>query len=182
MRVRIFGTVCCVLLLLIASSRMPVSSATGDNEARRAWAAAHAPAALETGDVAIIVNPKNSASDITFDVLRKYFKAERGQWPSGMKVVVAMRQPPGQSERGAVLRAIYGWDENYYQKYFRQGHFNESIQQAPKELNTTYAMIQYVHYTPGAIGYVLADQVDYAKVKVLSVDGRKPGDDGYRIK
>jgi ABC-type phosphate transport system substrate-binding protein len=179
MRVRIFGAVC-VLLLSLASQRMDVSSASA-NEARGAFAATPR-AALQNGDVAIIVNPKNSARDISFDTLRKYFKAERGQWPNGTKVVIAMRQPPGQSERGAILRSIYGWDENYYQKYFRQGHFNETIQQAPKELNTTYAMIQYVHYTPGAIGYVRADQVDYSKVNVLSVDGRKPGEAGYRIK
>ena len=81
-----------------------------------------------------------------------------------------------------MLRSIYNWNEDYYRTYFRQGQFNESIQSVPKELNTTYAMIQYVHYTPGALGYVRADQVDYSKVNVLSVDGRKPGDVGYRLK
>lgn len=181
MRVRVF-VLAVVLTLLLASSRMAVWSEAAGGEAARAFASAPSRAALQSGDVAIIVNPKNSMRDISFDVLRKYFKAERGQWPNGTKVVIAMRQPPGQSERGAVLRSIYGWDENYYQKYFRQGQFNESIQQAPKELNTTYAMIQYVHYTPGAIGYVRADQVDTSKVNVLSVDGRKPGDSGYRIR
>jgi ABC-type phosphate transport system substrate-binding protein len=170
------------LTLLLASSRVAVWSEAAGGETAHARASAPSPASLQSGDVAIIVNPKNSMRDISFDVLRKYFKAERGQWPNGTKVVIAMRQPPGQSERGAILRSIYGWDENYYQKYFRQGHFNESIQQAPKELNTTYAMIQYVYYTPGAIGYVRADQVDNSKVNVLSVDGRKPGDSGYRIR
>lgn len=179
MRVRVFG-LAVLLTLLLASSRVAVWSEAAGGEAVRAHASA--PASLQSGDVAIIVNPKNSMRDISFDVLRKYFKAERGQWPNGTKVVIAMRQPAGQSERGAVLRSIYGWDENYYQKYFRQGHFNESIQQAPKELNTTYAMTQYVHYTPGAIGYVRADQVDTSKVNVLSVDGRKPGEPGYRIR
>ena len=140
------------------------------------------PAPMQSGDVAIIVNRKNPTDDISFDALRKYFRAERGQWPDGKKVVVAMRLPAGQAERGVVLRAVYGWDENYYQKYFRQGQFNESIQRAPKELNTTYAMTQYVHYTPGAIGYVRADQVDGSKVKVLSVDGRRPGEPGYRVR
>jgi ABC-type phosphate transport system substrate-binding protein len=181
MRVRVFG-LAVFLTLLLASSRVAVWSEAAGGEAARAFASAPSPASLQSGDVAIIVNPKNSMRDISFDALRKYFKAERGQWPNGTKVVIAMRQPPGQSERGAVLRSIYGWDENYYQKYFRQGHFNESIQQAPKELNTTYAMIQYVYYTPGAIGYVRADQVDNSKVNVLSVDGRKPGDSGYRIR
>jgi ABC-type phosphate transport system substrate-binding protein len=179
MRVRVFG-LAVVATLFLASSRVAVWSEAAGGEAARSSAASHA--ALQSGDVAIIVNPKNSMRDISFDVLRKYFKAERGQWPNGTKVVIAMRQPPGQSERGAILRSIYGWDENYYQKYFRQGHFNESIQHAPKELNTTYAMIQYVHYTPGAIGYVRADQVDASKVNVLSVDGRRPGDSGYRIR
>jgi len=183
MRVRAFGVAVVFLLaLLLASSQAAVWSTTTEGKAAGASAATSPNAALQAGDVAIIVNPKNSTRDISFDTLRKYFKAERGQWPNGTKVVVAMRQPPGQSERSAVLRSIYGWDENYYQKYFRQGQFNESIQHAPKELNTTYAMIQYVHYTPGAIGYVRADQVDNSKVKVLSVDGRRPGDSGYRIR
>jgi ABC-type phosphate transport system substrate-binding protein len=173
-----------VLAFVLASNRVAVwSEAAGGEAARvRALAPPPSPASLQSGDVAIIVNPKNSLRNISFDVLRKYFKAERGQWPNGTKVVIAMRQPPGQSERGAILRSIYGWDENYYQKYFRQGQFNESIQQVPKELNTTYAMIQYVHYTPGAIGYVRRDQVDTSKVNVLSVDGRMPGESGYRIR
>ena len=172
MKIRVFGLVCCILTLLVASSRMAVSSAS-DSAARGAFAVTAAP--LQGGDVAIIVNPRNPTSDISFDLLRKYFKAESGQWPNGAKVVIAMRQPPGQPERNAILHSIYGWDENYYQKYFSQ-------RQAPKELNTTYAMIQYVYYTPGAIGYVRADQVDSAKVKVLSVDGLRPGNSGYRIK
>jgi ABC-type phosphate transport system substrate-binding protein len=179
MRFRVFVTAI-VLTLLLASGRGAVWSEAAGGEASRAPASALALA--QSGDVAIIVNPKNPSRDISFDVLRKYFKAERGRWPNGAKVVIAMRQPPGQSERGAVLRSIYGWDENYYQKYFRQGQFNESIQQVPKELNTIYAMIQYVHYTPGAIGYVRRDQVDTSKVNVLSVDGRQPGEPGYRIR
>ncbi|HEY9402435.1 MAG TPA: hypothetical protein VIQ24_07055 [Pyrinomonadaceae bacterium] len=181
MRFRVFG-LAAVLTLLLASSGAAVWSEAAGGEAARAHASAPSHASLQSGDVAIIVNPKNPLRDISFDVLRKYFKAERGRWPNGTKVVIAMRQPPGQSERGAVLRSIYGWDENYYQKYFRQGQFNESIQQVPKELNTTYAMIQYVHYTPGAIGYVRRDQVDTSKVNVLSVDGRQPGESGYRIR
>ncbi|HYP00745.1 MAG TPA: hypothetical protein VER76_11190 [Pyrinomonadaceae bacterium] len=179
MRVRALG-VAVVLALLLASGGMAVRSAEPGGEAARASAAS--PVASQSRDVAIIVNQKNSANDISFDVLRKYFKAERGQWPTGAKVVVAMLQPPGQSERNVILRSIYGWDENYYQKYFRQGQFNESIQQSPKELNTTYLMMRYVQFVEGAIGYVRADQVDASKVKVLSVDGRRPGDAGYRIK
>ena len=184
MRVRAFGVGVLLLALLLASSRTAVwSKEPGGGEAARANNASSASlVAAQSRDVAIIVSPKNSMSDISFDVLRKYFKAERGQWPNGSKVVVAMLQPPGQSERGIVLRSIYGWDENYYQKYFRQGQFNESIQQPPKELNTAYLMMRYVQFVEGAIGYVRADQVDASKVKVLSVDGRRPGDAGYRIK
>jgi ABC-type phosphate transport system substrate-binding protein len=172
MKVRVFGLVCCILTLLVASSRMAVSTAS-DSAARGASAVTVEP--TRAGDVAIIVNPRNPERNISFDTLRRYFKAESGQWPNGAKVVVAMRQPAGQPERVAILRSIYGWDENYYQKYFSQ-------RPAPKELNTTYAMIQFVYYTPGAIGYVRAGEVDASKVKVLSVDGSKPGDKGYRIR
>jgi len=179
MRVKFFR-VSLTFALLLASFGAAAWSAT-DSEARLSLASPAA-AALQSGDVAIIVNPRNPARNISFDHLRKYFKAERGQWPDGTKVVVALRQPAGAAERGVVLRAIYGWDENYFQKYFRQGQFNETVQSAPKEMNSTYAMTRYVHYTPGAIGIVRADQVDASQVSVLSVDGRRPGDPGYRIR
>lgn len=178
MRVRIFRAVLTVALLLASFGAAAWPASEG---AARPSPAPPAPAPQAT-DVAIIVNPRNPARDISFDGLRKYFKAERGQWPDGTKVVVALRQPAGAPERGVVLRAIYGWDESYLQKYFRQGQFNETIQSAPKELNTPHAMLRYVHYTPGAIGFVRADQADAAQVKVLSVDGRRPGDPGYRIR
>lgn len=178
--IRVTGIVL-VLTLLCASG---LSSAhTADNDI--AITSASAPAAvgaLQNSDVAIIVNPRNATQDVSFANLRKYFMAERSQWPDGTKIVITMRQPAGQGDRAAVLRAIYNWNEDYYRTYFRQGRFNESIQDAPRELNTAYAMIQFVHYTPGAIGYVRADQVDTAKVSVLRVDGRRPGDAGYRIK
>lgn len=182
MRFKVFGATVTVALLLAASGAAAAWPPASDSEARPSPAAPAAAAALESTDVAIIVNPRNPARDISFDSLRKYFKAERGQWPNGTKVVVALRQSSGAAERGVALRAIFGWDENYFQKYFRQGQFNETVQSAPKELNTTYAMIRYVHYTPGAIGIVRADQVDAAQVSVISVDGRRPGDSGYRIR
>jgi ABC-type phosphate transport system substrate-binding protein len=157
---------------------MPVFSAS-DHAAGRAFNASAAP--VQAGDVAIIVNQNNPARDISFDVLRKYFKVERDEWPDGKKVVVAMLRS-GQPERNVILRSIYGWDEKYYQTYFRQPQFVESKRQPPRELNTVPTMIRFVNYTPGAIGYVRADQVDTSKVKVLSVDGRSPGEGGYRIK
>ena len=179
MRVRVFRA--CLTAALLLTSFSAAAWSASDNEARSS-SVPPAPPALQATDVAIIVNPGNPARDISFDILRKYFKAERGQWPNGTKVVVALRQPAGAPERGVVLRAIYGWDENYFQKYFRQGQFNETIQSAPKELNTANAMLRYVHYTPGAIGIVRADQADASQVNVLSVDGRRPGDPGYRIR
>ncbi len=176
--IRITGIVL-VLTLLCASGLSLARPAANDAAITPSAVPA---AALQSTDVAIIVNPRNSTQDVSFANLRKYFMAERSQWPDGTKIVVTMRQPSGQADRAAVLRSIYGWNEDYYRTYFRQGRFNESIQDVPKELNTAYAMIQFVHYTPGAIGYVRADQVDPAKVSVLRVDGRRPGDDGYRIK
>ncbi len=168
-------------LTLLCASGLSFARPAANGEART-LATTPAAAALQNSDVAIIVNPRNATQDVSFANLRKYFMAERSQWPDGTKIVVTMRQPAGQTDRAAVLRSVYGWNEDYYRTYFRQGRFNESIQDVPKELNTVYAMIQFVHYTPGAIGYVRADQVDTAKVSVLRVDGRRPGDDGYRIK
>ena len=61
-----------------------------------------------------------------------------------------------------------------------QAIFSGEAGDAPKTLASTNGVLRFVFNVPGAIGYVRASEVD-PSVKMLRVDGRLPGEPGYRL-
>jgi ABC-type phosphate transport system substrate-binding protein len=140
------------------------------------------PAAARAQDaepLAIVVNKSNPLSEISMADLRRVFRGQRTRWTNGRRVTLVMRDP-GAPERDAILRSLYGLDEEEYRRSFLQAVFSGEASDAPKTLATTNGVMRFVYNVPGAIGYVRAREVD-ASVKTLRVDGRLPGDAGYRL-
>ena len=132
-----------------------------------------------SSDLAIIINKSNPVSDISFADLRKIFLAEQKYWPNGRRVTVVMREP-GQAERAAVLRQLYRMSNHDYERYFMRAEFTGEGHGVPKSLSSAAGVRKFVYNVPGAIGYVRADEAD-GSVKVVRVDGRAPGEPGYRV-
>jgi len=137
---------------------------------------AHAQA---TEPLAIVVNKANPMTEVSLSDLRKIYRGQRGRWSNGRRVTLVMRDP-GAPERDAMLRSLYGLDEEAYRRGFLQAIFTGAASDAPKMLATPNGVLRFVFNVPGAIGYVRASEVDDS-VKVLRVDGRLPGDTGYRL-
>lgn len=135
--------------------------------------------AQHTEPLAIVVNKSNPLAEISLADLRRVFRGQRSRWTNGRRVTLVMRDP-GAPEREAILRALYGLDEDEYRRSFLQAFFTGEAADAPKTLATTNGVLRFVYNVPGAIGYVRASDVD-ASVKMLRVDGRLPGDPGYRL-
>ena len=143
---------------------------------------AAAPAAArgqEAEPLAIVVNKSNPLSEISLADLRRVFRGQRNRWTNGRRVTLVMRDP-GAPEREAILRSLYGLDEEEYRRTFLQAVFTGEATDAPKTLASTNGVLRFVYNVPGAIGYVRASDVD-ASVKMLRVDGRLPGETGYRL-
>jgi ABC-type phosphate transport system substrate-binding protein len=87
---------------------------------------------------------------------------------------------PGTREREAILQSLYGVAEDDYRRSYMQAVFSGETTDAPKTLASTNGVLRFVYNVPGAIGYVRARDVD-ASVKTLRVDGRLPGEPGYRL-
>ncbi len=132
-----------------------------------------------SNDLAIIVNKSSPVNDISLVNLRKLFLAEQKYWPNGRRVTVVMREP-GQAERAAVLQQLYRMSNRDYERYFLRAEFTGEASGAPKSLSSAAGVRKFVYNVPGAIGYVRADEVD-GSVKVVRVDGRAPGEPGYRL-
>jgi len=130
--------------------------------------------------LAIIVNQANPVENFSYEDLRKIFLGERSHWPNGRRITLVMLDP-SQPERKVVLRDIYGMSEKDLNNHFIQGVFSGEVFVSPKTLANSADVIKFVFNVPGAIGYVLASEVD-SSVKVLRVDGRLPDDKDYRFR
>ena len=111
--------------------------------------------------------------------LRRLYRGQRSRWSNGRRVTLVMRDP-GTPEREAILQTLYGVDEDQYRRGFLQSVFTGEAKGAPRVLASTNGVLRFVFNVPGAIGYVRASEVD-ASVKTLRVDGRLPGEAGYRL-
>lgn len=135
--------------------------------------------AQEGEPLAIVVNRNNPVSEISLADLRRVFRGQRSRWTNGRRVTLVMRNP-GTPERSAILRSVYGLDEAEYRRSYLQAVFSGQPSDAPKTLASNNGVLRFVYNVPGAIGYVRARDVD-ASVKTLRVDGRLPGEPGYRL-
>jgi len=134
----------------------------------------------KSSDLAIVVNPACSLSDISIPELAKIFKSQRSKNPDGNKFVLISRET-GSPERETILASIYQMTDPQYEKYFLAATFAGTIQSAPKVIVTGVSVCQFVASEPGAIGYLRASEAD-GTVKVLKVEGKAPGNPGYPIK
>ena len=135
--------------------------------------------AQESEPLAIVVNRSNPLSEISLVDLRRVFRGQRSRWSNGRRVTLVMRDP-GTREREAILQSLYGVAEDDYHRTYMQAVFSGETTDAPKTLASTNGVLRFVYTVPGAIGYVRARDVD-ASVKTLRVDGRLPGEPGYRL-
>lgn len=130
--------------------------------------------------LAIIVNKSNPVDDLSYVDLRQIFLGQRSYWPHGRKITIVMREP-GQAEREAVLRAIYGMGERDFNRHFLQAKFTGEVLAAPKLLSTAAGVKKFVLNVPGAIAYVRLDELDDS-VKPIHIDTQAPGDPGYKLR
>ncbi|MFL5620660.1 MAG: hypothetical protein ACJ79A_19955 [Gemmatimonadaceae bacterium] len=135
--------------------------------------------AQDSEPLAIVVNRSNPLAEISFVDLRRVFRGQRSRWSNGRRVTLVMRDP-GTREREAILQSLYGVAEDDYRRTYMQAVFSGETTDAPKTLASTNGVLRFVFNVPGAIGYVRARDVD-ASVKTLRVDGRLPGEPGYRL-
>ena len=135
--------------------------------------------AQKSEPLAIVVNRSNPLTEISLADLRRVCRGQRSRWSNGRRVTLVMRDP-GAPEREAMLQSLYGLAEGEYRRTYLQAVFSGEASDAPKLLASSNGVLRFVYNVPGAIGYVRARDVD-PSVKMLRVDGRLPGEPGYRL-
>ncbi len=130
-------------------------------------------------DVAVVTNPSTPVSELSLADVRKIFLGERQYWNSNMPVVVLVRAPVAR-EREVVLKTIYQMNENQFKQYWVAKIFRSEAVSAPKIVYSSDMTMQLLTAIPGSIAFMQAKDVGPG-VKILKVDGKTPGEQGYKL-
>ncbi|MFQ5641797.1 MAG: hypothetical protein ACE5IR_27800 [bacterium] len=135
------------------------------------------PAVVYALDIAIIVHLDNKTDSVTARELSRIFKQEKQRWDENKKVYLVM-QESGSIEKEIFVKKVFRMRPNELKRYWLTKILKGEISAFPKTLSSNKAIKRFVNQIPTAIGFIDATLVD-ASVKVLSIDGKRPGDEGY---
>jgi ABC-type phosphate transport system substrate-binding protein len=142
------------------------------------------PAAAATGKaaepVAVIVHQKVAVEELSLAELRRIFLGDRRSWVGDRPITLLM--PPRDSpERKVLLNRIYGKrSEAQYRHYWTNKLLGDGTQITPKTTGSPEMTAGLVREIPGAIALIRMSRVPRG-VKVLRIDGKRPGDAGYPL-
>lgn len=129
--------------------------------------------------IAVIIHPGTTVENITTADLGKIYSGDMTSWPGGGKIVLVDQKSNKElSDRfyQAILNKTTGKVRQIWIKKMLQGEMS-----TPEAKESNESVVSFVSQTAGAIGFVEAGSVTEA-VKVVSVESRSLGSDGYPLK
>jgi hypothetical protein len=135
-------------------------------------------AASPTDDVAVVVHPAVPVDNLSIVELRQVLLAERMFWSSKLKVTILI---PAGRERVVVLKTVYQMTEAQFRRFWISKLFRAEAVGGPKIVDTDDMAIELVTAIPGALAVVDAAHVP-SSLKVLRINGRRPGEKGYPLR
>ena len=143
------------------------------------WLAAPA-RSQSSSDIAVVVNPSVAVENLSLAELRRILLGDREFWSAGARVTLLIRAPIAR-ERDAVVRDVCQMTEAQFRQHWIGKVFRADTPSAPKIVYSSEMAMDQVSRTPGAITFV-AGPITNKNVKVIRIDGRLPGQQGYRLR
>ena len=139
-------------------------------------------AAPSKGGIAIVVPKSNAITGLTSAELRKILLGEETQWPNKEKITILLL-PPGTDERKAVLQILLKMSDDDFVRHWISEVFQGQAATGPKTASSPTSMLKLMADLPSAMGIVSAGDVPAGEsgLKVLSIDGKTPGETGYLL-
>jgi len=132
-----------------------------------------------TADVAVVVRSDIPVDDLSFAEVRKLFMGDRQYWSSNLRVTLLIRAPAAR-ERDVVLKTIYGMSEPQFRQYWISKIFRLEASNGPKIVYSMEMATELVAAIPGAVTFMDSAIVPKS-LKIVKIDGRLPGERGYRL-
>lgn len=132
------------------------------------------------GDIAVIAHADVPVDNLTVAELRRLLLGDREFWSPGVKVTLFVRAPVAR-ERDVAVKDICQMTEAQFRQHWIAKVFRADTATGPRIVYSSQMAVEQVSRTPGAISFVEA-AVAGKGVKVIKIDGKSPGQAGYRLK
>ena len=126
---------------------------------------------------AVIVHRASTVSNVSAEDLRRIFLGKTTTVANGQPIVLAELTPI----RAQFCKSLLGLTPNEVRRRWVGLVFRGDALSLPLELADAAAVKKFVAEHPGAVGYILASDVDET-IKILHIDGKLPSDAGYLLK
>ena len=138
------------------------------------------PAVAQGTDIAVVVHPGVSTDNLSLADLRRILTGDREFWPGGDRVTIFIRAPIAR-ERDVIVKDLCQMTEAQFRQHWIGKVFRADVPSAPRISYSNDSTIEQVARTPGGIGLVQGP-VTAKNVKVIKIDGRGPGQSGYKLR
>ncbi len=141
------------------------------------------PAGLESS-FAVVVHRSNPISSIRFTDLRAFFSGEIKRWPDGSKLVLVERNLESNVFR-FLMQHILNTTPMEYQRHLENIEFKGETPAMVRILNSDAAACKFVFNVPGSIAVIGTSSLtlpECSTVQLVTVDGKLPGEDNYRLR
>jgi hypothetical protein len=128
--------------------------------------------------LAVVTSKERGVDDLSLYQLKRVYLGDKIQGPGGQYLLPLSRDPKG-NERIGFDRSVLGMSPEQAARYWIDRKIRGQSA-APKAVDPAAVVQRVIARLPGAIGYVRAHEVS-PEVKVVRIDGKKPGDPGYAI-
>jgi ABC-type phosphate transport system substrate-binding protein len=131
-------------------------------------------------DIAVVVHPEVAVDNLTLAELRRILLGDREFWSTGVRVSLLIRAPVAR-ERDVAVKDVCQMTEAQFRQHWIGKVFRNETVSGPRIVHSSQMALDQVSRTPGAITFVESSAVSKG-VKVLRIDGRSPGQQGYRLR
>jgi hypothetical protein len=129
--------------------------------------------------IAVIVNTDNPVDQISLADLQRIVLGERRSWSARIPVVLMMRNEESRERILLLQKACHMTDAEYHQ-YWTGRIFRGDVTSEPVSLPSVGTALNFVSSIKGGISFIDAGNVRPG-IKVMRIDGRLPGEQGYPL-
>lgn len=130
-------------------------------------------------ELAVIVHPQKEVSEVSAAELREMILMERQHWKGGGRIYLILPQS-GSPEKDVLLKRVLKMTEEQLRRHYLAKLYGGEIAAFPSVARSGTSALRTVSLAPNAIAVVDAGGLD-PSVKVLRIQGRRPGDAGYLL-
>lgn len=140
--------------------------------------AAHAQS--PSGTLAVIVHPDNALTDISYPELRRILRLDLQYWSPGSPISL-MLPGPSATERERALSKAFQMSEQGFRQHWIAVAYKVQALNLPRPFSDCTVAVRVVSSLNSAMALVDTSCVQDEPVRVLKVDGKEPGEAGYRL-